>query len=163
MFEQLEGVTQVVSGYAGGAADAANYQAVSAGLTEHAEAIRITYDPQKISFEKLLEVFFTVAHDPTQLNRQGPDTGRQYRSAVFYATDDEKRIVEDYIRKLEAEKVYDKPIVTTLERLTQFHPAEDNHQDYVRLNPAQPYVVYNAQPKVAKVRKKYADQVRETR
>ena len=160
VFEQLDGVTGVVSGYAGGTAASAKYDLVAGGATDHAEAIRITYDPAKISYGKLLKVFFTVAHDPTQLNRQGPDTGRHYRSAVFYADVEEKQVVESYIKQLAEAQVYSKPIVTTLEPLTEFYVAEDDHQDYVRLNPNQQYVVYNALPKVKKVREKYADQLR---
>jgi len=159
VFEQLEGVLDVVSGYAGGSADSANYRAVAAGQTDHAEAIQITYDPTKITFEKLLKVFFTVAHDPTQLNQQGPDTGRQYRSAVFCTDAQEKKVAEDYIRQLEDTKLYAKPIVTTLEMLKQFYPAETYHQDYVQQNPNQPYVVANALPKVKKVRETFANQL----
>jgi len=161
VFEQLEGVTEVVSGYAGGSAQTANYNAVSAGRTDHAEAIRITFDPQKIRYAELLKVFFTVAHDPTQLNRQGPDVGRQYRSAVFYQSPEEKTAVEAYIAQLREAKVYNDPIVTTLEPLDAFHPAEGYHQDYVKQNPAQPYVRFNALPKVEKVREKFPDKTRE--
>jgi len=157
VFEQLEGVRDVVSGYAGGSAETANYNAVSAGRTEHAEAIRITFDPDKIRYAELLKVFFTVAHDPTQLNRQGPDVGKQYRSAVFYQSPEEKAAVETYIAQLEEAKVYRDPIVTTLEPLDAFHPAEDYHQDYVQQNPAQPYVRFNALPKVEKVREKFPE------
>ena len=157
VFEQLKGVTEVVSGYAGGTAETADYKAVSAGRTDHAEVIRITFDPQKISYAELLKVFFTVAHDPTQLNRQGPDHGKQYRSAVFYQSPEEKAAVEAYIAQLEEAKVYADPIVTTLEPLDAFYPAEDYHQDYVKHNPAQPYVRYNALPKVEKVREKFPE------
>ena len=160
VFEQLEGVNSVVSGYAGGTADAAIYEKVASGRTDHAEVIQITFDPSKITYGQILKVFFTVAHDPTQLNRQGPDTGRQYRSAIFYADEQEKRVAESYIRQLEQAKVYDKPIVTTLELLEVFYPAEAYHQDYVRNNPNHPYVVYNALPKVKKLREKHADQVK---
>jgi len=161
VFEPLDGVHDVVSGYAGGSADTADYRKVAAGRTDHAEAIQITYDPAKISYEKLLEIFFTIAHDPTQLNRQGPDTGKQYRSAVFYADDEEKQIAENYIRQLEQRGVYDDPIVTTLEPLDQFYVAEDYHQDYARLNPSQPYIRFNAQPKVEKLKNKYGEMVSE--
>jgi len=157
VFEQLEGVTEVVSGYAGGSAETANYNAVSAGRTEHAEAIRITFDPEKIRYADLLKVFFTVAHDPTQLNRRGPDVGKQYRSAVFYQSPEEKAAVEAYIAQLEESKVYNDPIVTTLEPLDAFHPAEGYHQDYVQKNPAQPYIRFNALPKVEKVREKFPE------
>jgi len=161
VFEPLDGVHDVVSGYAGGSPDTADYRQVAAGRTDHAEAIQITYDPTKISYEKLLEIFFTVAHDPTQLNRQGPDTGRQYRSAVFYANDEEQQIAERYISQLEERGVYDEPIVTTLEPLDAFYVAEDYHQDYARLNPLQPYIRFNAQPKVEKLKKKYGEMVNE--
>jgi len=161
VFEQLDGVSSVVSGYAGGKAETADYKLVASGGTDHAEVIAITYDPMTISYEKLLEVFFTVAHDPTQLNRQGPDWGKQYRSAVFYADEKQKQAAENAIRILTEAKVYSDPIVTTLEPLTKFYPAEDYHQDYVRLNPNQPYVRAQAIPKVEKVRKKFADVIRE--
>ena len=160
VFEQLEGVKDVESGYAGDSAETANYEAVCTGSTNHAEAIRITYDPGKISYEELLKVFFTVAHDPTTLNRQGNDTGRQYRSAIFYAGDEQKRAAEAYIAKLKAEGTFSKPITTTLEPLTTFYSAEKYHQDYARLNPDQPYIKGQAQPKVEKVRKKFAEQVK---
>ena len=159
VFEQLDGVTDVVSGYAGGTADSAQYKQVAAGRTDHAEAIQITFDPSRITYGQLLKVFFTVAHDPTQLNRQGPDSGRQYRSAIFYADEQEKQVAESYIQQLEQAKVYTKPIVTTLEPLDEFYPAETYHQDYVKHNPDQPYVVYNALPKVKKLREHFADQV----
>lgn len=160
VFEQLVGVSRVESGYAGGARDTADYSKVSSGATQHAEAIRVIYDPAKISYGQILKIFFTVAHDPTQLDRQGPDTGRQYRSAVFYAGDEQKRITKAYIRQLEDARVFDSPIVTTLEPLEDFYPAEAYHQDYVRLNPNQPYVRQQALPKVEKVRKLYADRVK---
>ncbi len=155
VFEQLDGVADVTSGYAGGTAADADYRTVSSGRTDHAEAIRITYDPARITYEKLLEVFFTVAHDPTQLNRQGPDTGRQYRSAVFYANDAEKAAAEAYIQKLQKSGKFDRPIVTTLEPLDAFYPAESYHQDYVRLHPGDPYVRINALPKVEKARQRF--------
>ncbi len=157
VFEQLKGVSDVVSGYAGGTAETAEYKAVSAGRTDHAEVIQITFDPQAITYAELLKVFFTVAHDPTQLNRQGPDHGKQYRSAVFYQSPEEKAAVKAYIAQLEDAKVYADPIVTTLEPLDAFYPAEQYHQDYVKHNPAQPYVRYNALPKVEKVREKFPE------
>ena len=160
VFEQLEGVNAVVSGYAGGTPDSANYQAVSAGRTEHAEAIRIDYDPTVISYGELLRVFFGVAHDPTQLNRQGPDTGKQYRSAVFYKNEDEQRVAKAYMDQLGEARVFDKPIATTLEPLEEFHEAEAYHQDYMVQNPGNPYIRVNAQPKVDKVRKQYPDRVK---
>lgn len=153
VFEQIPGVIDVVSGYAGGSSESADYKKVSAGETDHAEVVKITYDPSKTTLGTLLKVFFAVAHDPTQLDRQGPDYGRQYRSSVFYAGDDQKRVVEAYIRQLDSAKVFDKPIVTRLEKLEAFYPAEDYHQDYVRINPNQGYVVQQALPKVAKAKK----------
>ncbi len=160
VFEQLEGVASVVSGYAGGTAESANYQAVSGGRTDHAEAIQITYDPSVVSYGELLHVFFSVAHDPTQLNRQGPDTGKQYRSAVFYANEDEQRVAKAYIDQLNTAGVFDKPIATTLEPLDHFYEAEAYHQDYAVHNPGNPYISINALPKVEKVRKQFADEVK---
>ena len=154
VFEELEGVLDAVSGYAGGTAATANYETVSGGRTGHAEAVRITYDPAKISYEKLLEVFFAT-HDPTTLNRQGNDAGPQYRSAVFYANEKEKELAAAYIADLTDAKAYAQPIVTTLEPLTAFYPAETHHQNYVCLNPNQGYVRAVALPKVAKVREKF--------
>jgi len=157
VFEQLDGVTSVVSGYAGGTKDTADYRAVSSGQTRHAEVIQVTYEPSRITYGQLLKVFFTIAHDPTQLNRQGPDSGTQYRSAIFYQSEDEKRVAQSYIDQLTAAKLFAKPIVTTLEPLDAFYPAEDDHQDYVKHNPANPYVVHHALPKVEKLRQKYPD------
>lgn len=156
VFERLEGVESVVSGYAGGAAETAMYDLVSAGATDHAEAVRVTYDPARISYGQLLQVFFAT-HDPTQLNRQGPDWGRQYRSAIFYATEDEKRVAEAYIEQLREAKVFEKPIVTTLEPLNAFHPAEAYHQDFVERNPSHPYVRAWVPDKVKKLEKQFGD------
>ena len=158
-FEQLAGVSDVTSGYIGGSAGTANYRAVCEGDTGHAEAIRITYDPAMITYEQLLDVFFD-AHDPTQLNRQGNDIGTQYRSAIFYANEDEKRIAADKIRALNASKHFARPIATTLEPLTAFYPAEDYHQDYARQNPGQSYIQSVSMPKVCKVRDKHAGLIR---
>lgn len=140
VFEPVKGVDEVISGYAGGLKDTANYEQVSSGNTKHAEAIKITYDPDKVSYHKLLELFFYVAHDPTDLNRQGNDVGTQYRSAVFYSDEPQKLATEAYIRNLDESGTFDKPIATTLEPLTEFYTAERYHQDYVKLNPTQPYV-----------------------
>ena len=153
-FEQLAGVLDVASGYAGGAPDTANYRAVCNGDTGHAEAIKITYDPAKISFDQLLDVFFD-AHDPTQLNRQGHDIGTQYRSAIFYADDAQRLTAQAKIDQLNAAKAFPRPIVTTLEPLVAFYPAEDYHQDYARTNPDQPYIQSVSMPKVCKVRDKH--------
>lgn len=157
VFEQIPGVTEVVSGYAGDTKENADYQKVSNHQTKHAEVVKITYDPAKISLGKVLKVFFSVAHDPTTLDRQGPDSGRQYRSAVFFANEDQKRIAAAYIKQLNDAKVFASPIVTTLEPLTEFFPAEQYHQDYVRLNPTQGYVVQQALPKVEKAKKAAAE------
>lgn len=160
VFEQIDGVTKVISGYSGGKKDAANYQAVSSGRTDHAEVIRITYDPSRVPYGQLLKVFFSVAHDPTQLNRQGPDTGRQYRSTIFFANQEEQRVAQAYIDQLDQASVFAKPIATTLEPLDHFFVAEQHHQDFVRRNPNHPYVRQQALPKVEKVRKHFAAQVK---
>ena len=152
VFEHLNGVTDVESGYAGGTKETANYRAVCNGDTGHAEAIRITYDPTKVSYGHLLKAFFSIAHDPTTLNRQGHDVGTQYRSAIFYANDEQKKVAEAYIKQLDEAKVFSSPIVTKIEPLKEFYPAELYHQDYVRLNPDQPYVVSQALGKVAKAK-----------
>lgn len=158
VFEQLEGVSEVVSGYAGGAKDTATYEQVAGGRTQHAEAVRITYDPSKITFGQLLRVFFAT-HDPTQKNRQGPDVGTQYRSAIFYANEEEQRVAEAYIEQLREEKIFGKDIATTLEPLEGFYKAEGYHQDFVEKNPRHPYVVRWADPKVEKTRKLFEDQI----
>ncbi|MEZ6189968.1 MAG: bifunctional methionine sulfoxide reductase B/A protein [Phycisphaerales bacterium] len=157
VFEPVEGVTDVVSGYAGGTPGSANYEKVSSGSTDHAESIRITYDPTKVSYVKLLELFFHIAHDPTTLNRQGNDVGKQYRSAVFYADEAQKRATEAYIKIIQESGYFEDPIVTTLEPLSEFYPAEQYHQDYARLNPDQPYVKHTSRPKVEKLKKLYGD------
>ncbi|MEA2707985.1 MAG: peptide methionine sulfoxide reductase msrA/msrB [Phycisphaerales bacterium] len=156
VFRELDGVIDVISGYAGGDAATANYEAVCSGRTKHAEAVKIVYDPRKISYEKLLEVHFAT-HDPTTLDRQGGDTGPQYRSSIFYANDREKELAEAFIADLSESKAFKQPIVTTLEPLTQFFPAEAYHQNFVCRNPMQGYVRGVALPKVDKVRAKYAD------
>ena len=153
VFERLPGVSDVTSGYSGGAKETATYQATCSGTTGHAEAIKITYDAGQLSYGQLLRVFFAVAHDPTQLNRQGGDRGTQYRSAIFYADDDERRVAEAYIKQLDAAGVYDDPIATTLEPLEAFYEAEEYHQDFAVNNPNQPYVCSVALPKVAKLDK----------
>ena len=160
-FDQLIGVTDVVSGYAGGTADTADYKTVSAGLTNHAESIRITYDPQVIAEGTLLRVFFTAAHDPTEVNRQYPDVGRQYRTAIFYANDEQQQRAARMIDQLNQSGTFDKKIATTLEPLTEFYPAEDYHQDYVKHNPRDHYVVAYSLPKAAKVRKLFPELIRE--
>jgi peptide methionine sulfoxide reductase msrA/msrB len=154
-FEQLAGVSDVECGYAGGTKETANYERVCEGDTGHAEIIRITYDPRRISYDQLLDVFFD-AHDPTQLNRQGGDIGTQYRSAIFFANEDERRQAEAKIQKLTAAGTFARPIVTTLEPLTAFYSAEQYHQDYARHNPQQPYIQSHAIPKACKIREKHA-------
>ena len=154
VFELLPGVIDVVSGYSGGAKATADYKSVCTGTTGHAEAIRITYDPRRITFGRLLQVFFAVAHDPTQLNRQGGDIGTQYRSAIFYENEEQRRVAEAYIRQLNAAGAFDKPIVTTLEPLKPeaFYVAEDYHQGYAEANPSQPYIACTAVPKREKLK-----------
>lgn len=160
VYRALDGVEDVVSGYAGGTADTANYQAVCSGTTDHAEAIRISYDPARVSLGEILRIFFSVAHDPTQLNRQGNDRGRQYRSAIFYASDRQREYAEAYMRQLEQAGAWPDKIVTTLEPLTDFYPAEAYHQDYARVNPRQPYIQAVSMPKVEKFRDSFPDKVR---
>jgi peptide-methionine (S)-S-oxide reductase len=157
VFQQIEGVEKVVSGYSGGDRSTANYDAVCSGKTGHAEAIELTYDPEKISYGQLLKVFFSVAHDPTQLNRQGNDRGTQYRSAIFYSDEDQKRVAEAYIQQLDKAKVFGSPIVTEITPLKAFYPAEGYHQNYCNLNPHNPYVAAVAEPKVEKTRKEYGN------
>jgi len=159
VFEELDGVKEVISGYTGGSAETANYQAVCTGTTGHAESVKIIYDPSKITYRKLLEVHFAT-HDPTTLNRQGNDTGTQYRSAIFYSSDEQKKIAQDYIDELTKKHAYTKPIVTTLEPLKEFYPAEPYHQNYVCNNPNQGYVRAVAMPKVEKVREKFPDELK---
>lgn len=155
VFEPVAGVTKVVSGYSGGTRESASYDVVSAGRTDHAEAIEITYDASKITYGQLLKIFFGVAHDPTTKDRQGPDWGRQYRSAIFYANDEQKKIAEAYVKQLTAAKSFNAPIVTELAPLKAFYDAEGYHQDYVRNHPSNPYVVVNAKPKVEKLKKEF--------
>jgi peptide-methionine (S)-S-oxide reductase len=155
VFEELDGVIDAVSGYAGGERETAHYEAVCTGTTGHAEAVQIIYDPSRIDFRRLLEVHFAT-HDPTTPNQQGNDVGPQYRSAIFYANDDEKHIAQEYIAELTSAGVFRRPIVTTLEPLRAFYPAEAYHQSYVCVNPRQGYVRAVALPKVEKVRKQFA-------
>jgi peptide-methionine (S)-S-oxide reductase len=160
VFKELDGVLEVTSGYSGDSADKADYQTVCSGMTGHAEAVKIRFDPSRVSFGQLLKIFFSVAHDPTQLNRQGNDQGPQYRSAIFYADDEQKRIAEAYIRQLNEAGAYDAPIVTTLEPLEAFYDAEAYHQDYADRHPMQPYVLFTAAPKVAKLRKHFGERLK---
>lgn len=157
VFEHVIGVKNVVSGYAGGSRETAHYEMVGSGRTGHAESIQITFDPSVVSYGTLLKVFFAVAHDPTTLNRQGPDWGTQYRSAVFYANDDQKRVAEAYIKQLDEAHVFKKPIVTQVTPLKGFYPAEGYHQDFVAHHPDHPYVVVNSLPKLHKLQKTFPE------
>jgi peptide-methionine (S)-S-oxide reductase len=161
VFQHVEGVTRAVSGYAGGAADSAQYKLVGRGDTGHAEAVEITYDPSKISYGTLLQIYFSVAHDPTQFNYQGPDMGPQYRSAIFPANEEQARVAKAYIAQLDAAHVYGDSIVTTIESGHAFYPAEDYHQDYLTLNPTQPYIVINDLPKVENLKRLFPALYRE--
>lgn len=153
VFQHVEGVTNAVSGYAGGAADTAQYERVTSGATGHAESVKITYDPAKISYGRILQIYFSVAHDPTQLNRQGPDRGTQYRSALFPINDEQAKVAKAYIAQLGEAKLFDAEIVTKIEPDHAFYPAEAYHQDYLTLNPTQPYIVYNDLPKVENLKR----------
>lgn len=162
VFEQLKGVGQVTSGYAGAKPKQlpVSYEDVGTGRTGFAESVRVEYDPSKISYGQLLEVFFSVAHDPTQLNRQGPDTGSQYRSAIFYGDPEQKRIADAYIAQLDAAHAFPRPIVTEVAPLTKFYQAEEYHQDFMRRHPTHPYIVYNDKPKVENLRREFPDRVK---
>ncbi|MBE0613195.1 MAG: peptide-methionine (S)-S-oxide reductase MsrA [Burkholderiales bacterium] len=155
VFEHIKGVTRVVSGYAGGSAETASYAKVSSGETNHAESVRISYDPKRISYGQLLKVFFSVAHDPTELDRQGPDTGTQYRSAVFFTNDEQKRVTEAYIAQLQAARAFSGPIVTQVTPLKAFYEAEAYHQDYLARNPNEPYIIINDLPKIARLQQQF--------
>jgi peptide-methionine (S)-S-oxide reductase len=157
VFEHLKGVLGATSGYAGGRVNSPSYELVSSGLTGHAESISVTFDPSQISYGQILMIFFSVAHDPTQLNRQGPDTGSQYRSAIFYSSEEQKRIATAYIEQLDAAKVYPLKIVTEVVPLKAFYRAEDYHQDYLRTHTDQPYIVYNDLPKLDRLKKQFPD------
>jgi peptide-methionine (S)-S-oxide reductase len=157
VFQHVRGVTRAVSGYAGGTADTAQYETVSGGGTGHAEAVEVTYDPKQITYGKLLQIFFSVAHDPTQLNRQGPDSGTQYRSTIFPENAQQRQIASQYIAQLDKSGAYPAKIVTTLQEGKAFYPAESYHQDYLTRNPYQPYIVINDLPKVAATQKLFPD------
>src|SRR6516165_12836211 len=161
VFQHTAGVVSAVSGYAGGSRMNAQYELVSTGTTGHAESVQVKYDPNKISYGKVLQIFFSVVHDPTQLNRQGPDTGTQYRSAIFTTTEEQKKAAEAYIAQLDAAKVYGKPIVTKVGSLQGFYPAENYHQDYLTLHPSQPYIAYNDLPKIENLKKLFAENYQE--
>jgi peptide-methionine (S)-S-oxide reductase len=157
VFDHVKGVKQAISGYAGGDVANPSYEQVSTGDTGHAESVEVIYDPSQISYGKLLQIFFSVAHDPTQLNRQGPDHGTQYRSAIFYRNDQQQRVAESYIKQLTAAKTFSRPIVTQVAKLRGFYPAEEYHQHYLAQHPNQLYIVINDLPKVAALKKQFPD------
>ncbi len=157
VFQHVKGVTEATSGYAGGAADTATYPQVSTGATGHAESVRVTFDPARVTFGQLLKVFFSVAHDPTELNHQGADEGTQYRSAIFFTTPDQKRVTEAYVAQLDRAKVFPDRIVTQVVPLPAFYPAEAYHQDYAAHHPDEPYIMFNDAPKVAHLRQLFPD------
>jgi peptide-methionine (S)-S-oxide reductase len=157
VFKHVKGVTSATSGYSGGASNTAHYELVGSGETGHAEAVQVVYDPSQISYGQLLQVFFSVAHNPTELNRQGPDAGTQYRSAIFYADQDQQRVAKAYIAQLQAAKAFPRPIVTELAPLQAFYPAEDYHQNYLALHPQNMYIVINDLPKLGELRKQFPD------
>jgi peptide-methionine (S)-S-oxide reductase len=160
VFEQLKGVSDVVSGFSGGSASDAHYDVVSRGSTSHAEAVKITYDPSQISLGQLLKIYFFIAHDPTQVDRQEPDKGKQYRSAIFFANPDQQRVAKAYVEKLNQSKIFSQPIATQLVSLTKFYPAEDYHQNFIDRNPAYPYVVINDLPKLDRLKQQFPKLVR---
>ena len=155
VFERLKGVSNVVSGFAGGSKASAHYEIVSTGMTGHAESVEITYDPKQITYGQLLKVFFAVAHDPTELNRQGPDEGTQYRSAIFYGTTEEKAVADAYIRQLNDAKLFRRGIVTQVTPLNGFYAAEAYHQHFLDRNPTHPYIVYNDLPKIDRLKEMF--------
>ena len=157
VYRHVKGVKSAVSGYAGGSATTASYMVVSTGTTGHAESVQVTYDPAQVSYGELLRIFFSVAHDPTQLNRQGPDHGTQYRSAIFVSNDDQKRVAQAYIEQLGQAKVFDRPIVTEVTVLPAFYPAEAYHQNYLALHTTEPYIVFNDLPKIAALKQQFPD------
>ena len=160
VFESLRGVTSAVAGYSGGNGATAHYEIVSTGMTGHAESVEVTYDPSRISFKQLLDVYFLVAHDPTELNRQGPDEGSQYRSEIFYATDTQRSEATAYIAELEHKRLYSSPIVTKVDALRGFYPAESYHQEFAVHNPDNPYIVVNDLPKLHKLKEQYPSLVK---
>ena len=162
VFEHTKGVVQAVSGYSGGAKETAHYEMVGTERTGHAESVQITYDPKQISYGKILQIYFSVAHNPSELNYQGPDSGPSYRSAIFYANDEQKRIAEAYIAQLDKARVFPAAIVTKLEAFTGFYPAENYHQDFLVLHPDYPYIVFNDLPKVENLKRLFSDYYRAT-
>jgi peptide-methionine (S)-S-oxide reductase len=162
VFQYTKGVTSAVAGYSGGTKETAHYEMVGTERTGHAESVQVTFDPRQISYGKILQIYFSVAHNPTELNYQGPDSGPSYRSAIFYANDEQKRIAEAYIAQLDQAHVFKAPIVTKLEAFKGFYPAEDYHQDFLVTHPTYPYIVINDQPKVGNLKRLFADQYRDT-
>jgi peptide-methionine (S)-S-oxide reductase len=161
VFEHLKGVSEVLTGYAGGSAASAHYEDVSTGATHHAESVKITYDPSQITYGQLLKIYFAVAHDPTQLNQQGSDRGTQYRSAIFFANDEQAKVAQTYIDQLNQAKAFNRPIVTQLNPLEQFYVAEDYHQDFIKHNPGNLYVVLHDLPQIAQLQKQFPELYRE--
>jgi peptide-methionine (S)-S-oxide reductase len=161
VFQHTQGVRRVLSGYAGGDKSTAEYEKVSTGETGHAESVQVVFDPREISYGEILRIYFSVAHDPTELNRQGPDTGTQYRSAIFYADAAQQRIAQAYIAQLQKVRAFPRPIVTRIDPLKGFYPAEAYHQDYLTLHPYQPYIVINDLPKIANLKKLFPQQYRD--
>lgn len=157
VFQHVKGVVDAVSGYAGGTADTARYDAVSAGGTGHAEAVEVTYDPSKVTLGTLLKVYFSVAHNPTELNRQGPDVGTQYRSEIFFTTEEQEKVSREYIQQLQDADIFSSPVVTKISPLQKFYPAEDYHQDYAEKHPYQPYIATHDLPKVKRLEKEFPD------
>jgi peptide-methionine (S)-S-oxide reductase len=157
VFDHVKGVKRAISGYAGGDVTSPSYEQVSTGDTGHAESVEVIYDPSQVSYGKLLQIFFSVAHDPTQLNRQGPDHGTQYRSAIFFKSAQQQQVADAYIKQLTTAKTFPRPIVTQVARLKGFYPAEEYHQHYLEQHPTQPYIVINDLPKVAALKKQFAD------
>ena len=162
VFEHVKGVIAVRSGYAGGTKETASYDLVSGGQTKHAESVEIRFDPAKIKYEQLLFIFFAVAHDPTEIDRQGPDVGSQYRSAIFYLDEKQKKSAETFVRALDASRAWDKPVATKIQPLIQFFAAEDHHQDFLKRNPEDPYIVQHDLPKLAELKRKFPDLYRAT-
>ena len=161
VFQHVKGVKKAVSGYAGGAANTAQYERVSDGNTGHAESVEVTFDPDQVSYGTLLQIYFSVAHNPTELNRQGPDSGTQYRSAIFPKNSEQQRVAQAYIAQLDAAHSFNKPIVTKLETYNGFYPAEEEHQDFLTEHPRYPYIVINDLPKVARLKQLYPDRYQE--
>jgi peptide-methionine (S)-S-oxide reductase len=160
VFQHVKGVTNALSGYAGGEKDTAQYETVSSGTTGHAESVKVTFDPRQVSYGRLLQIYFSVAHDPTQLNRQGPDTGTQYRSEIFAASADQAKIAKSYIAQLDKAGAFGAPIVTKIEASRGFYPAEGYHQDFLTLNPTYPYIAINDIPKVEALKRLFPDSYR---